>query len=284
MTSKKHLIIGSNSFLAKALIELLVFNNESVLGVYNKSTNNLSPKTNHIPISELSCLEDNFKTVYVISAFIPRESSLNVEKQLRDVNVKLVDTVCKQFKSAKIVYCSSVSVYKYIDEALHEESAVHPESLYGKSKLEGEHIVKTYPNYAIVRISSIYGKGMHLSTFLPKIIKSALESNQITIFGNGKRLQNYIHVNDVANYLMSAGNCSENNVFLATSKQSYSNIEIAECIQTILTSVQIVFKGEDHSKSFVYDNSRTNTILQTQPERPIKVELKNLIEWMKREF
>lgn len=283
MKSQRHLIIGSNSFLGVALSKKIIDHGEEVLGVYHKNINKLNREINHISINKLHELKDEFNVVYIVSAFVPNQYSTVVKQTLDTVNVKLVETICKQFTNAIIVFCSSVSVYGDSEESITEVSELNPLTPYAKSKLLGEKIVKKHDKYRIVRISSMYGETMKPTTFLPLIIQSALSNKKITLFGNGNRLQNYIHVDDVAEYLFASGTTLKNNVFLATSKVSVTNKEVAQYVKRALTQIEVVFTGNDDSKSYIYNNMFTNKLLHLEAKKVLKIEIENLIIWMKNE-
>lgn len=158
----------------------------------------------------------------------------------------MVKTITNQFSNAKIVFCLSVSVYKEGEKTILENSELGPTTPYEKSKLKGEQIIVKHKKYSIVRISSIYGSNMKGNTFLPLIIQSALNNFKITLYGSGNRLQNYIHVDDVAQYLFAAGQTNKNDVFLATAKSSVSNKQVAEFIKRVISSTEIIYKGIDN--------------------------------------
>lgn len=285
MKKKSHLIIGSNSFLGVAIAKALQKKNVVVLGVYHNNKNNLNSEIDHIPISSWNVLNDDFDVVYMVSAYVPKyDDTENIDDKLIEVNVNLVKTICDTFKSAKIVYCSSVSVYGNSTEIVSENSTVNPVSAYAKSKFEGEKIVRQQNRYAIVRISSMYGPQMNLSTFLPLIIQNALHAKSITLYGDGSRLQNYIHVDDVANYLVTASDYSENETFLATYSESFSNKAIADCIAGTLKDISIEFKGVDDSNSYLYNNEMTINNLRINCSIDLKKGLNQLIAWMKKEL
>ncbi|MEH1008489.1 NAD(P)-dependent oxidoreductase [Winogradskyella sp. ECml5-4] len=284
MKASKHIVIGSNSFLGNILSKKIADKNLETLGVFHKNTNNLYEGINHIPISKLKNLKTDIDVVYIVSAFVPKPTEKVIKQKLFEVNQQLVADICKQFKNSKIVYCSSVSVYKSSEKKVNEESILSPKTLYGESKRLGEDIVKKHKDYAIVRISSMYGVNMKPTTFLPLIIKSALKNNQIKLYGNGKRQQNYIHVNDVADYLIAASYYPKNDVFLAVNSMSISNIVVANTVKDFLENINIKFQGEDNSKSYFYDNTQTNSKLKLKPKKEFKIEVKNVIEWMKKEL
>src|SRR5690606_21925531 len=99
---------------------------------------------------------------------------------------------------------STVSVYEGIQDGrlIDESTPVSASTPYALSKLWGEQIVSKQRDFAILRLSSVYGAGMTPHTFIHRIIQQALDTGRITIFGRGDRLQNYIYVDDAANMLM----------------------------------------------------------------------------------
>lgn len=275
-SSKKCLVIGANSFLGAELIQQLKTNND-VTGVYHQNTDKLIDDIKNISINSIDDLQDDYDTVFIISAYISGKDTPKDVLLLNQVNVDLPKMICGKFKHAKIIYASSVSVYSDNLSLIDERSETQPKSAYGKSKLLGEKTVSEHFSFSIIRISSMYGDGMNGNTFLPKIVKSALESKKIEIFGNGNRLQNYIHVSDVAEIFIRTSQLKSNYTYLAVGKKSYSNIEIAEIIKKQLSDIEIEFVGEDNSASYNYDGRETYSKLNIEPQVNLYEGIKELI-------
>ena len=274
------LIVGANSFLSKHLIGCLKKDKcNSIVGVYNIKKDKLDDDVENISIKELLSLEDNFNVVYFVSAYIPKG---DVNKQrLYEVNVSLVEKISNHFGKAKIVMCSTVSIYKP-SLNINENSAIAPINEYAISKLWGEHIVKNHARYAIVRISSMYGVGMNKDTFIPRLIKQAIHDSEVKVFGNGSRLQNYVHVSEVVRVLIKASQQKDNAVYLASGERSYSNIEIANCVKQLVPNIKVTLDKEDNMLSYSYNDSFTRSKLGIGfSEISFEKELKNIIEWLK---
>lgn len=280
MHKKKNLIIGANSFLSKAISQLLLSQGHYIEGIIHKKKDKLLPNIIYHSNKDLYKIGDDFDAVYIISAHIPTNIEANTHTHLFETNIALTEKVCKQFPNAKIILASSVSVYGEQVDILDENSINAPTNVYGISKLWGEYIVKQCNRYAIVRISSMYGEGMNLSTFLPRTILQALDG-KIVIWGNGLRQQNYISVKMVAQYLVAAADYSGNGIFLAVDEKSYSNVEIAEFIQESC-QCQIDFFGNDNSSSYYYNNNETKQKLHIQQQEKLKENLQDLIQWIKK--
>lgn len=280
MPAKKNLIIGANSFLSRKITQLLLNQGQTVEGIINENHDKLLPNISYYSSKDLGKLPDDFDTIYIISAHIPTKVEADTHRRLFETNVELIEKVCKQFPAAKIVYASSVSVYGEQDGVLDENSRTAPTNVYGISKLWGEHLVRQASRYAIVRISSMYGEGMNLNTFLPRTIRQALDG-KITIWGDGLRRQNYVSVDNVADFLIKSADYQENGTYLAVDIASYSNIEIAKLLQQSC-QCEIDFFGKDNSSSYYYNNNETRSKLNIQPTKKLEENLQDLIQWIKK--
>ena len=277
----KILVVGANGFVGNHLIDFLK-KEHSVVGVYNTNTNNLHSDIINVPIIRIQKLANDFDYVFLLNASVITNKNVS-EKERNNLftnNVAITNLICEHFTNSRIVYCSSVSVYAENNEKINEHSALGEQNEYGISKLWAEHIVKKCVSYAIVRCSSIYGKGMSEKTILPAYIKQALKDNRIKIWGNGFRRQDYVNVSDVVQYLWSAAKCNLNDTFLAVNNQSYSNTEIAKIISTY-TNAEIVFENEDKSPSYFYNNDYTQKQLSYSPQIDMESGIQTLIQWLK---
>lgn len=272
------LIIGINSFLGRSIYKRL-FAHYEVTGVYHKSVDLVPKNISLMQIDEIEKLRDIFKYVFLVSSYVPQAGDTDVEQRLYNANVKLPVTIRKLFPNSRIIFCSSVSVYENVlnNLSIDETTAPSPKSAYGISKLWGEEIVSQHKSYSILRISSMYGIGMRRSTFLPKIILSALDTRKITLLGDGSRFQNYVHVDDVAKDAITAAKSETNDVVLAIGNGNFSNIEIANMVKAT-TGCDIVFSGIDKSKSFSY--IRRHKSINNEKNVDIRNGINELIEWI----
>ena len=273
-------IIGANSFLGQEIISKELLLNNQVLGVYHKNKDKLSQKAAYYSLEEFLLLEKEIDIVYLVSAYVP-DGNVNQE-DLFNVNVKLVKDISSLFPDAKIVLASSVSVYQTTENVITEKSTESPENTYGISKLWAEHILRGHNNYSIVRISSMYGLGMKINTFIPRVILSAINKSEIVLFGSGSRLQNYVHVSHVAEVMVKSAYVESNYVYLAVGNESITNKELAILVKKNSSKVTIEYKGIDNSPSFIYNDDLTKDLLKMNDEVSLENEIKNLWDWLKR--
>lgn len=282
VTNKKILIVGSNSFLAWHLIAALHESNY-IIGIYNKNKNNLSDKIINFSTEEINTLQTEFDIVFIVAAYIPNNYHQITEK-LYESNILLITKIVNRFNNSKIVYCSSVAVYGDPSNRIISERSYSVEpSEYGISKIWAETIVKSNcKQFSIVRISSMYGINMKMDTYIPRIILNSIKNKEIEVWGKGERLQNYIHVEKVVEFLIQSSITESNNIYLATSGQSISNYELALFVAHE-TNATVKLGGEDLSASAIYQNNDSCNQLGINNEsiEDLKENIKKIIEWIR---
>lgn len=268
----KVLIIGASGFLGGAIATAFLDKSHEVVGVYHSSEKSIPKGCKAININDVKKLEDTFDTVVVAAGnytFSPKE--------LIDVNVLLCRQVSQQFTTAKLVYISSVNVYGNHSDRIDERSSFNQPSFYGLSKLAGEAVAQTHNRYAIIRLTYLYGPHMPMVSFLPILINKAKTTGKITLFGQGERLQNYLHVQDAAELCVAASRYEENDIFLGATSHSLSNLEVAETIKSYIPNLQIDFEGQDTAPWFQFDNSKSVAKLDWQSRHDFSATIKEIV-------
>tara|TARA_B110000438_G_scaffold193373_1_gene184961 strand:+ start:461 stop:1324 length:864 start_codon:yes stop_codon:yes gene_type:complete len=111
---------------------------------------------------------------------------------------------CKSNDISKIIITSSAAIYQNSDNSVDEASTTKPLSPYGQSKLDMENItVKSEINYSILRLFNVYGNGQK-SGVIANFRKNILENTPLTIFGDGKAIRDFIHIDDVIDGIISS--------------------------------------------------------------------------------
>lgn len=274
----KALIVGCSGFLGRYLAETLLEAGDEVDGVDTAQGEHLPKGLRVLPASEISRIEPAHDVVYIVAAVIPYGAYDQPDERMLESNVRLVDQIHRHWPAARIVYASSVAVHGSAPGPLSEELVTCKPTLYGLSKLAGELVARHHGSHAIIRFTSLCGRGMTDKTFLPRIVNQARRNKTIALWGDGLRLQDYVHVRDAALYCYHAARSDKNGVFLGAQGASVSNLEAAQHVQSLLPGTAITFEGVDTSPSFVYDPSRTWAQLGFRPGRSAFQALSELIE------
>jgi UDP-glucose 4-epimerase len=272
----KAVIIGANGFLGRTILSACLSRGWQVDAIYHRTRNFIPTTCSSWPITALDRCHNDYDVVFLVAATIPYGSLDSPDEALVDANVKLVLNTVAKFHRAKIVFASSVSVYGVPMNPLTERSPFNCPNLYGLSKLAGEFIVSQQSRFAIIRYSSLYGKGMNTNTFIPIVIRQARETGVISLYGDGSRRQDYLHVADAAELAMKAAIHNSNGIYLGVCGESVTNFEVAQTVQSYFPSCRIVFSGNDTSPSFIYNNAMTMTALNCWPLHSLVEGIKEL--------
>jgi nucleoside-diphosphate-sugar epimerase len=277
-------IFGSGSILSTELIALWK-NRHALTVVYSgEKPSVVFPEPEYISLADVFEKKPGLDAVVIISAYVP---GIDVENQrLYDVNVGLVEKIVDAYPAARIIFCSTVSVYRPENNVVHQEtSAADPQNEYALSKLWAEKILaRKAGNACIFRISSLTGRGMKENTFMPVIIGKALKEKEITLFGDGAREQNYIHVADLAAMIDAALEKNTGGIFLGVGSGSHSNLEVAEKVRQKLPGTKITFFGSDESRSYRFNAARTYHQLGYTPKKNIDTIIDELIVWKTEQY
>ena len=194
----------------------------------------------------------------------------------------------------KIIFSSSGgTVYGIPKEIpIKEDHSTEPTSSYGICKLTIEKYLYLYwklygLDYCVLRVANAYGERQPItetqgviSTFLDK----ALRKNEITIWGDGSVIRDFIYAGDIANAFVKASNYEgEPRIFNIGGEQGLSINEIISIISKI-TGEQLQLKYMP-SRIFdvpvnILDISRAKKYLNWQPEVGLFEGISRMHEWI----
>lgn len=269
----KVIIIGANGFLGSHIVRLCLDKNWQVFATYNNNQDNIPSQANKIHIAGIKKLKDDFNIVFTTAGNFTQDHS-----GLMSSNVILTNQLTKLFKSAKLVFVSSISVYGIHQDIIDENSSFSNPTTYGLSKIAGEFITLGHANFSIVRFTNLYGSGMITKSFIPTIIKDAIK-NRAIILKNKIRMHDYLAVEDAASFCIKAGSTDKNGIYLGATGKSVSNLEIAKILQKLIPNTKIEFIESDNSPSYFFNPKISMKELNWEAERSIKKDLKSLVKF-----
>lgn len=270
-------IVGVNSALGVEIGKRHLAQGDQVIGYYNQRTNRIPEGWQVQPIGTLFEGVGTVDLIYILSAFIPYGAFNEPSEKFGSVNVGIPEKICEIYSNSRVIFASSVAVYGQHHSTIDEYCEVAPENLYAQSKLAGEKVVSQHPSYGIARISALYGPGMP-NGFIARAIEQSSANGQITIFGDGRRAQNYIHISEAADYFIKIAKSGINDEFLVIGEGSTSNTEVAEIIANLIPGTQIQYEGSDNSASIYYDNSKTLSKIGTVDRVSLRNGIKSMID------
>ena len=173
----------------------------------------------------------------------------------------------------QVVFSSSVSVYGPTEAMMTENSLKKPTDLYGASKLAGEELLVCLESQGIrvacLRYSSIYGFGQYQASVLPTMVKGAIDTAKIHVYGAGKRTQDFVHCDDSAYANVLACQKKAHGAFNIGSGAPTSMTELAETISTVFINrtAEIVYQHDrsEGAPGISIDISKAKQELEYRP-------------------
>lgn len=145
----------------------------------------------------------------------------------------------------RIIYLSSLAVYKQVTDKklLTEESNCEPITLYGKTKLYAEELIKKYsiPS-VIVRAPVIYGP--YQPNILNKFFFDAFKRKKIYIIGDGGNIRSLCFINNLVEGLILLANKSdvEGKIYILSDDSPYTFNEIIATISKVISQkIKIIY-------------------------------------------
>ena len=276
------LITGSSGFVGSHLCEYLAKKN-NIIGVARKINKNKNHKIIKLDLSR-EIKEQKFIKVFgknKIEAIIHLASSLaynhNITKfELFENNIKITKNMIKIIKIIKpknFINFSSMSIYPDTNGSFNENYIFKPNSntdfLYGFSKYCSEILFNNFFNISKkinithLRVAQIYGGKMNQNRIIPTMKKELKQKNSITVFGNGSRTSNFIHIDKLVRYIEFILSKNINGVFNIGDKNiSYLKLAKDIIIEKGNKKSIIIKKKEGNKNKFLLDINKFDKILK----------------------
>ena len=256
----KILITGGAGYIGSMLCTKLLEEGHSVTSVdllkYDKgSLNHLYHNKNFKlicdDIRKVSLMKKLIKKhdiIIPLAALVGAPLCEKFKKDAISTNLGSIKTLCKYAtKKNRVIYLTTNSGYgigeknKYCDE----NSPLKPISLYGKTKCDGEDLVRSkIKNHVCFRLATVFGHSyrMRSDLLVNNFVYTAIKKKKLTLFEPHFR-RNFIHVRDVVNaiiFTMKNFDRMKNNVFnLGLSTANISKIMLAKKIKKQYKNLQI---------------------------------------------
>lgn len=198
--NKTILCIGHEGFIGSHLIKALEDRGERWVGYDLRDGQDTRNK------HDLECVFELNHPRYVIHLAARtgvRRSKLYPDEYISTniLGTQNVVDMCNKYKVERLVFYSSSSVFGNGDiSPFSENSGKNPLSLYGISKLAGEHIVNNAEcPTVIVRPFTVYGENGRRDEVIYRWLEQYSNGLPITIYGNGDSCRGYVYVKDLVN-------------------------------------------------------------------------------------
>ena len=221
-------VLGAAGFIGKNLVKQIAFNNKIKLvdrelryfDTIKKFGIDASYYVSDFTLeADYDSLVMNSDIVYhLVSTTVPTTSNQNIPEELISnvvVSSKILEA-CVRNKVKKVIFISSGgTVYgKDVESPIKEESAMNPISSYGIQKLTIEKLLYLYNylyglDYRVIRLANPYGPYQRPNGVLGVVTTfayKAMKDEEITIFGDGSVVRDYIYIDDAIRGILNIVN------------------------------------------------------------------------------
>jgi nucleoside-diphosphate-sugar epimerase len=257
------LVTGGTGFVGTSVVEYLVSRGHQVTVFVRRQDSSVGQSYISGDITNLDSLTKSANSLDKIDAIV-HLATCKQSDRIMDV----LDTNCtglsnlllltSAFQVKHFVNVSSISVvgtpqFSPIDES----HPCEPKTIYQASKLLAERILDSYQTDVCTRISlritAPIGKNMPEDRFLSHCVRAAVSGSPISVYGQGLRRQNYIDVSDVCLGIELALHSGAEGPVILGGAKSYTNLELARLVVSVLDSNSTVQHGNVHDPEDALD-------------------------------
>lgn len=309
----KILVTGGAGFIGSNFIHFWLKNHQ------NDSIINLDALTYAGNLDNLNSLRDNSRYQFV-QGNITNESLVNdlvskvdliinfaaeshVDRSIKDsgvfiqTNVEGTRVLLEAAKNQGMIRFHQVSTDEVFgsleleSEKFNEKTPYNPRSPYSASKAAADHLVRSYFHtyglpVTISNCSNNYGPYQFPEKLIPLFITNLIEGKKIPVYGEGKNIRDWIHVDDHnrgIEKIIELGKIGE--TYCLGGDTEKTNLEITKNILELMgagfESVEKVPDRLGHDLRYAVDFSKASRELNWQPIINFATGLKETVDWYK---
>jgi UDP-glucose 4-epimerase len=232
-----------------------------------------------------------------VDAFIHLASRVPISFEYEETRALLVPNVFStlfaleaalDMRAKRFIFSSSGSLYSLHGGHFSEENPIRPFNFYSTSKYFGELLCEQFTNSGFLssfwlRISAPYGPSPRRQTVIHKFVTAALKNQNISLWGSGKRSQDFLYIDDLVDAIFLALEKSANGGCNIASGRSVTMRELAEKVIEAVPGCQskILYSGKpDLQESYCpeYDLTLAKQLIGYRPRVSLEEGLRHLVE------
>lgn len=297
MGSKNVLVTGATGFIGSAIFRYLKASGGYAVDGLSLHGGEIDGEIiNKLDITSNEALKSytkgkSYKAIFHIAACIPKSFGSPESEGCFYPNILSTENILKLAASQKdcyVLYASSISVYGSNQEVpLTETSLPMPNDYYALSKYAGELLCQLYSGgipVTVLRISSPYGPGYKRQTVINVFCREVLRSGNITLFGDGKRSQDFIYIDDIVDAFALSFKNRCTGVFNLCAGTSVNMHDLAKLVVSLVpaSKSKIIFSGQsDPQENFraAYSVEKIKEVMGFVPMTSIAEGLQRTLFW-----
>lgn len=181
-------------------------------------------------------------------------------------------------------------------EPFRETSQYVPNSPYSATKAGSDHLARAYHHtyklpVTISNCSNNYGPYQHDEKFIPTVIRSCMGLKPIPLYGDGKNVRDWLHVEDhCAGIVAVLQRGTPGDTYNVGGANEWRNIDILKLICKVFDDLfprraphekllQFVADRPGHDWRYAIDSSKIRTALGWSPRHTFQEGIRSTVEW-----
>lgn len=204
-------VIGGSGFIGTRLCQNLADRQVPFEIIDLKPSGRFPEKTKIADIRDYAALRDAISGEKIIHLAAVHRDDVRDKSEYYTTNVEGTRNICRAAEEkgvGKIVFTSTVAVYGFAEPDTGEDGAINPFNDYGKSKYEGEDVLRDWQSggasgraLTIVRPTVVFGEGNRGNVFN---LLNQIASGRFVMIGNGRNRKSMAYVGNIAAFLEAA--------------------------------------------------------------------------------
>lgn len=205
------------------------------------------------------------------------------------VGTQVLLEAARRHKIVRYLQVSTDEVYGSLGSTGYftEQTPLAPNSPYSASKASADLFVRAYHEtfgmpVLITRCSNNYGPYQHDEKLIPTLIRKALQNEPLPIYGDGKNVRDWLHVEDhcrAIDLVLHEGRIGE--VYNVGGHNEWANIDIARLVLNELGRPEsLIAYVEDrlgHDRRYAIDPAKIQGELRWEPKWKFETGIKQVI-------
>lgn len=202
----------------------------------------------------------------------------------------------------RFLHVSTDEVYGSLEPAearFTERSRYDPRSPYAASKAAADHLVRAWAHtyglpVVVSNCSNNFGPYQFPEKLIPLTIINALEGRAIPVYGDGRQVRDWLHVDDHVRALVTLRDAPQaGGTYLVGGDSERSNLSVVEEVCDLVddmgaplprgaprrTLIRFVTDRPGHDRRYAVDASRLRGEFGWAPQRPFSQALRDTVGW-----